>query len=127
MKIEKRAQIITKKFLRRLKKENCYLEIYFVSGKKMKFLNKKFRGKNKSANILSFGEPENFPHPETSKKILGEIYLNSSAFAKSSADKQLLNTLLAHGLLHLLGFQHQRKSDRIKMEQKERWLTSSRL
>lgn len=117
---EKKAKILAGKFLRLLKKKNCYLEIYLLNSQKMKFLNKKFRNKNKAADVLSFPEPKNFPHPESQKKFLGEIYLKSPI-----TNYKLLTTLLAHGLLHLLGFQHQKKSDRIKMEKKEKFLISN--
>jgi probable rRNA maturation factor len=136
--IEKQARKIAEKFLRLLKKKNCYLEIYLVSNQKMKFLNKKFRHQNKTPSVLSFKEPKNFPHPESQLKFLGEIYLKSPIILRQaqdtsskdteqsrSANYKLLITLLAHGLLHLLGFQHQKRSDRIKMENKEKWLISS--
>lgn len=115
---EKKIKKITRKFLQLLKKENCYLEIFLVASRKMKFLNKKFRNKDKAANILTFIEPKKFPHPESKFKILGEIYLN----AEVSSLKSQVSSLLAHGLLHLFGFFHQKKSDRIKMEAKEKFL-----
>jgi probable rRNA maturation factor len=118
--IERRAKGIIRKFLKILKNKNCCSEIYFVSSRKMKFLNKKFRNKNKAADVLSFPEPKNFPHPESQKKILGEIYLKSPI-----TNYKLLTILLAHGLLHLLGFRHQKKNDRIKMEKKEKFLVSN--
>lgn len=114
---KKKAKILAGKFLRLLKKKNCYLEIYLLNSQKMKFLNKKFLNKNKTSNILTFVEPENFPHPESPLKFLGEIYLKSPI-----TNYKLLITLLAHGLLHLMGFQHKKKSDRIKMEAKEKFL-----
>lgn len=83
----------------------------------MKFLNKKFRNENKTTSVLTFVEPKNFPHPESPLKFLGEIYLNSGYLNKKN-----LASLIAHGLLHLLGFQHKKKNDRIKMEAKEKFL-----
>ncbi len=114
---EKKIKGIIQKFLRLLKKNNCYLDIFLVTGPKMKFLNKKFRDKNKTTSILTFVEPKNFPHPESKLKSLGEIYLNLSYIPSKD-----LNRLIAHGLFHLFGFQHAKKSDRIKMEAKENFL-----
>lgn len=132
---EKKAKILAEKFLRLLKKKNCYLEIYLLNSQKMKFLNKKFRHQNKTPSTLSFKEPKNFPHPESPLKFLGEIYLNADLRGlhadkrgkslRKSALSQRLSVLLAHGLLHLLGFQHKKKSDRIKMEKKEKFLISN--
>jgi probable rRNA maturation factor len=117
----KKVESIVKKILRLLKKRNCYLEIFLISSQKMKFLNKKFRNKNETTSILTFVEPQNFSHPESKLKPLGEIYLNQSLVI---SHRSLVN-LLAHGLLHLLGYNHQKKSDRIKMETREKFLISN--
>jgi len=115
---EKKIKGITQKFLQLLKKKNYYLEIFLISNQKMKFLNKKFRNKDKTTNILTFIEPKKFPHPESKLKILGEIYLN----AEILNFKSQVSSLVAHGVLHLFGFKHKKKSDRIKMEATEQKL-----
>ncbi len=84
----------------------------------MKFLNKKFRGKDKAADVLSFNEPKNFVSPPSKFRRIGEIYLNVSSIKyQVSSDR-----LLIHGLLHLLGYVHKKKNDRIKMEKIEQKL-----
>lgn len=98
--------------LKILKKPRVAVEIYLAGDRLMEKLNKEYRGKNKAANVLSFVEPGEFPHPEIKEKFLGEIYLNV-------ADKTDMNFLLIHALLHLFGYTHKKKSDRIKMEKKE--------
>lgn len=119
-KFEKEIKGIALKILKILKKEDVAVEIYLVGDKIMKELNKKFRGKNKAANVLSFVEPKNFPRPEIKGKFLGEIYLN---FESSILNSQFsILYLLIHGLLHLSGYAHKKKNDRIKMEKKERSL-----
>ena len=82
----------------------------------MRRLNKEYRGKDKVANVLSFVEPLNFPHPETKTRFLGEIYLN---FIDSDKFVVSCQYLLIHAILHLLGYTHKGKSDRMKMEKKE--------
>ncbi len=103
------------KILKALNKENISVEIYLAGSRKMRFLNKKFRGKDKAADVLSFQEPKGFIHPKSNFKKIGEIYL------KLDASRFTLHAsrLLAHGLLHLFNFHHQNKSDRIKMEKME--------
>jgi probable rRNA maturation factor len=85
-------------------KRNYYLEIYLVGDK---FMEK---------NVLSFPTPKNFPRPDIKGKILGEIYLNPLYIKKN---KESLERMLIHGVLHLLGYDHKKKKDRIKMEKKE--------
>jgi probable rRNA maturation factor len=116
---EKKIKKTVQKFLRLLKKKNCYLDVFLATSSQMKFLNKKFRNKNKTTSILTFVEPKNFPHPESKLKYLGEIYLNPGYIPSED-----FNRFLAHGLLHLFGFQHAKKGDRIKMEAKENFLIS---
>jgi probable rRNA maturation factor len=119
------------KILAILKKDNISLDIYLADNNIMKFLNQKFRGVDQPTEILSFQEPSNFPHPDDNLRYLGEIYLNMSQlkrgrFIVDDDNKKLLpvhfftlERILAHGILHLFGFQHKKKYDRIKMEKLE--------
>ncbi len=85
-----------------------YLEVYLVSDAFMK------------KNVLSFEASKDFPHPETKKyQPLGEIYLNPKYIQENNED---LTYMLVHGLLHLLGYDHKNKSDRMKMEAEEQRL-----
>jgi rRNA maturation RNase YbeY len=88
-----------------LKLSDSYMEVYLV-------------GEN--FNIHSFPAVKNFPRPDVSgKRDLGELYVNPAYIKKHGEDLALI---LTHGLLHLLGYDHRKKSDRIKMEEKERQL-----
>ncbi len=83
----------------------------------MKRLKKRFLPREKGlANVLSFGEPAGWPHPEDGQERLGEVYLNLD-LTESRLDK--LIPLLSHGVLHLLGYDHKKKNDRIRMEKME--------
>ena len=113
--------------IKALNKDNSLVEVYLISNKQMRFLNKRFRGKNETTSVLSFNEPKNFPHPEIKKKggkirAIGEIYLNPGYIKERKKEKRknVLNKLLVHGLLHLLGYNHKKKNDRIRMEKKEK-------
>ena len=101
---------LVKKILNKLEKilglSDKYLEVYLVSDSFMR------------KNVLSFEAPKDFPHPETNKfQPLGEIYLNPKYIKENNED---LVYMLVHGLLHLLGYSHDKESDRMKMEAKER-------
>lgn len=103
--------------LKILKENNALIEIYLIGNRLMRRLNKEFRGKDKTTNILSFVEPINFPHPETKSRYLGEIYLNAAAKYKLQTA-----SLIVHGILHLLGYTHKRRNDRMKMEKMEKYV-----
>ncbi len=70
-------------------------------------------------NVLSFPAPKKFPGLHRAGVFLGEIYLNPG-YIKGEGEK--LDYMLAHGLLHILGYDHKKKNDIIRMEKKERQL-----
>ena len=113
-KFERKIKNTALKILKILKKASVSVEIYLINSQKMRFLNKKFRGKNKTTTILSFEESRNFISPPSKFRKIGEIYLN-----EETRDKKQETKLLVHGLLHLFGYNHQKKNDRIKMERLE--------
>lgn len=111
---EKLIQKLAGKVLKVLNKNNVLVEIYLINSQKMRFLNKKFRGKDKTTTVLSFEEPRNFILPASRFRKIGEIYLNGETSGKEQETR-----LLTHSLLHLFGYNHQKKSDRIRMERLE--------
>ena len=111
----KRLNFITELCLRELGIKNAYADVFLVSNEEIHKLNLKYRGKDKPTNVLSFPQPDNFPTP-SKKKFLGEIYLSPKYI---EGHNENLEFMLIHGLLHLLGFNHIKKSDRIKMEKEE--------
>jgi probable rRNA maturation factor len=82
-------------------------------------LNDRFRGKPQPTNVLSFPSA---PNPEAH---LGDIALAYGVCAREAAeqDKSLadhLQHLTAHGVLHLLGFDHETDDEAEEMEALER-------
>lgn len=122
------------KILKILKKDRVSIEIYLVGDRKMRELNKKFRGKDNPTNVLSFQSPKGFIFPQefggfkTKNKFLGEIYLDISQIKKEAkilwkiSLEDFFLKLLIHAILHLSGYDHKKKSDRIKMEKKENYV-----
>jgi len=116
MALEKRLQSLAEEALILMRRPDTSVSVYLISDSLMRELNFKYRRKDKPTIVLSFIEPQ-IPHPETDKKVLGEIYLAPRYIEKNKED---IDRLLIHGLLHLLGYDHTRKDDKIKMENKER-------
>ena len=114
------------KIFKILKKKNVSVEVYLAGNQKMRFLNKKFRRKDKSTDVLSFEEPKGFIYPKSKFKPIGEVYINVSSVKYQMSDIRCqMSSLLIHGLLHLFGYNHKKKNDRIKMEKKERQILCS--
>lgn len=108
-----------KKFKKVFLKYNPPL-VFLVEPSLMKKMEKYFFSKNKEPDILSFNWPEKFKDGSSKKNPLGEIYLNK----KLLKNEARLKYLLVHGVLHLLGFNHDKKNDIIKMENKEKEILS---
>jgi probable rRNA maturation factor len=92
------------------------VDVFLVDSQTMRKLNRKYRKKDKSTNVLSFPAPLHFPI-----ETLGEVYLDPKYIEKHKED---LVFMLVHGVLHILGYDHEKKNDRIKMEKKEARLLS---
>lgn len=122
VRFERRIKFIANKILVFLKKEKYSLEVYLINGRRMKLINKRFRGKNIPTNVLSFEavSPKLFFEVEKVRgrriKELGEVYLCPSFISRRG---EKLERLLIHGILHLLHYQHDKKNDTIKMEKLE--------
>lgn len=115
------------------------VSVSFVGDTAMRKLNKEFRGKDAATDVLSFplyGAPAQAPSPEGALKsmrperLLGDIVVSLDTASRQAAqyDATLENEvrrLLIHGLLHLLGHDHERDDERIAMEREERRLAEA--
>ncbi len=117
--LERKLKIISKNLLKTIGKNGSkQVDIFLLSHREMTILKKKFLPKERgSANVLSFAEPKNWPVLNKKTRKLGEVYLNRDL---AKGDAKELSRLLIHGVLHLLGYDHQKKNDRIKMERMEK-------
>lgn len=121
--LKKLAQRILEK-----EKTKADINLIFVNDSYMKILNHKFRGKNKTTDVLSFplGSDSTDYHD-----FLGEVYVSVEQAKRQAQEFQVrfsdeLKRLVAHGVLHLLGYDHQNKKDALKMRKKEeKYLDSS--
>lgn len=118
-KIERQLNKIAKRTLAILPIKNSYADIILASPRLIQGLNRKFRRKNKPTNVLAFPYPRNFPQPKPNKIFLGEVYLCKKYIESRGED---IRYMLIHGVLHLLGFDHKKYDDRIRMEKLERKL-----
>ena len=108
-----------------LKNKKINFSIQLAGNKEIKLLNKKFRKKNKSTDVLSF--PYN--NLNTLRKLkkkdiyLGDIILNYYKIKKKNF-KENFNKLWIHGFLHLVGHKHKKNNDYYKMNKLEKLIFS---
>ena len=85
----------------------------------MRELNGRFRDKDKPTNVLSFPAPENaFPHLGDIVLAYGVCATEAEAQSKTLADH--VSHLVVHGVLHLLGRDHEDDAEAEEMEAEER-------
>ena len=83
----------------------------------LKKLNTNFLNKKKTTNVLSFSNENFFKCRES---FLGEIFLSYETCKKEAKkfkinNKDRIGHLIVHGILHLLGYDHNTKKDEKKM------------
>jgi probable rRNA maturation factor len=95
------------------------LSILLVDSGHIKRLNARFAGNDYATDVLAFPMMED----EEVTAILGDVVIapdvaavNAEKLGHSLEDE--LETLLVHGTLHLLGYDHQRTEDKAKMDRR---------
>jgi probable rRNA maturation factor len=91
------------------------ISIAFVDDGQMKSLNRRFRGKNRTTDVLTFGAD---PAEADASRPLGEIVISrEQAGRQAKLEHHSVGTevryLLVHGILHAFGYDHE--SDRGEM------------
>lgn len=129
------------------KRLNATLELVLLGEGRIRNINKRFAGKNKVTDVLSFPAveikkptkkelafdkedhnrkfSENFVFPKNEEMILGEILLCPSRIKKQAKKlkkscEEELAFCFVHGILHLFGYDHKEKGLAQKMEAEEK-------
>ena len=109
------------------KNKSFYFTLLLSGEKQIKSLNKKFRKKNKSTDVLSFPfYTKKDLNKRMSKKndiYLGDIIINLNKIIykkKLKNFKTEFDNLWIHGLVHLFGYDHKREKDYLKMNNIEK-------
>ena len=105
------------------------LSVVFVHEEGMRILNRDYRSKDSPTNVLAFSQCQSYPgEPQT--RMLGDVVISLPTAAQEAQElRQSLEErvvfLLAHGLLHLLGYDHEGPvAQRLCMERREQEILS---
>lgn len=104
-------------------KKTATINLVLVNKRKIRDLNRQWRNKDKTTDILSFSYQESQNHsplPKSGTNLLGELILcpeqiNQQARLCHHSFKTELTGTLVHGILHLLGYNHQTAAGHQKM------------
>ena len=112
------------KNFKKYKNKKIFCTLLLSGSKEIKKLNKKFRKKNKTTDVLSF---PNYDQNIMKAKLksqknlyLGDIALNLYKINKGKNKfKSEFDKLWVHGLVHLMGYRHYKNKDFFKMKKIE--------
>jgi probable rRNA maturation factor len=98
--------------------------VLFTDDSSIAVLNKEWRGKDYATNVLSFPAPGDMIVPQGEPRPLGDIVLASGVVAREAVEQgKTLHDhtahLIVHGVLHLLGHDHEDDDEAAAMESLE--------
>jgi probable rRNA maturation factor len=83
------------------------IDIRFVSDNEIKRLNRMYRNKDEITDVLSFQYPDN-------KELLGDVAISFAQAQRQAVERPVTDEaieLIVHGVLHILGYDHERPGD----------------
>ena len=99
------------------------LSVMLVGDARMRELNRDWRGKDSTTDVLSFSQLGG-EEMHSSAVLLGDVVVSVDVLERQAADggwtvEEELTRLLLHGVLHLLGFDHELDEDARAMRGEE--------
>lgn len=116
-----------KRLLQELDCRDCEVSLLLVDDDQIREINRSYLERDRSTNVISFSMKEGLfghIHPE----ILGDIILSTETAARDALAGHLdfmdeIEYLLIHGLLHLIGYNHENtdvdEAERMKNRERE--------
>jgi len=102
------------------------LSVLLVSDREMRVLNRRYRGRDRATDVLAFAQREG--PGGAPDGLLGDVVISVDSARRQAAEggRPLLREgerLLIHGVLHLLGYEHERSAaEAQRMQRRERAL-----
>lgn len=108
----------------------CEISIRLTDDAEVRALNAQYRGKDKPTNVLSFPMVqrdllETLSNSDDGEVLLGDIVMADTVVAREAAERGITvgdhaTHLIVHGLLHLVGYDHEDDAEAEAMEEMER-------
>ncbi|MBF0226538.1 MAG: rRNA maturation RNase YbeY [Desulfobacterales bacterium] len=110
--LKRKAQII----LSALECNNSELSIVFVDDEEIQNLNEKYLNRNRPTNVISFPMQEG-EFSGVNPDILGDVVISVDTAEKEANEidvslEDRLTELLLHGILHLVGYDHENNDEK---------------
>lgn len=115
--------------LRAMNEHDAELSVSLVDDAEIHRLNRDYRHKDKPTDVLAFALREGALMPGT-ERVLGDVIISLDTALRQAAQRRRevgaeVRTLLIHGILHLLGYDHERSpAEERRMKAMERKLAA---
>lgn len=112
------------KILKILENEDSELSLTFVDNAGITDINKQYLGRNYSTNVIAFSMNEG-EFGDVNPDILGDIVISTETALRDAKAGDLsledeIDYLMIHGILHLLGYDHELPGEAEEMKEKEK-------
>lgn len=110
--------------------DGAELSVAVVDAEEIAHLNERYRGAEGPTDVLSFGCDEMCAADGDEPITLGDVVIAPEIAQLQATDlgvrvEDELNLLLTHGILHLLGYDHESDEDAAVMQERERALLAA--
>ena len=104
---------IAERMLAGLGRNEADASVHVIGDARMKALNRRYRGVGKTTDVLSFPT-------ETGENDLGDLFISAPQIRRQAKElgipaKEEFVRMLSHGILHLAGYNHEKKRESEKM------------
>lgn len=127
----RRLKSTARKLLAEVNEPDSSLSISIVDDARIQVLNREHRGKDKPTDVLSFPMYESGEAGlGEEERLLGDVVISVDTARRQAADydaplQNEIYRLLIHGILHVLGHDHEEPAERAAMEAEERRLAAA--
>ncbi len=117
-----------RRILRLMERTDCELSVALVGDPEIRCLNGRYRSRDEPTDVLSFPVDELLP---SGRRLIGDVVISVEKAARQARQRRRslgdeLEVLLIHGILHNLGYDHERSAaDEREMQALERRLRRS--
>jgi len=99
------------------------INVIITDDRTMRRLNRRYRGKDKPTDVLSFSYLDDVPRDRSTPA--GDVFVSYQTLARDArrlgvAPANLALRLVVHGFLHVIGYDHENDADASRMERRER-------
>lgn len=110
--------------------ENIEISVTLTDNERIHALNKEYRNKDSTTDVLSF--PMNEINPDTGYTVIGDIVINAEKAEEQAKEyghstEREIAFLTVHSMLHLLGYDHEENPDGEREMRKKQTLILDKL